>query len=90
MKNMFFEGYDVSLNKDQRLSNQHRSIFHLMKDGKERSLAEIERILHYPQASISAQLRHFRKERFGNHTVNRYHRNDVNTYQLIINSNYKV
>jgi len=54
-----------------RLSGQILRIFDLMKDGRWRTLSEINRETGDPQASISAQLRHLRKKRFGSHTVDR-------------------
>lgn len=68
-----------------RLEGQTRKIFELMKDGRFRTLAEIESVTGYPQPSISSQLRHFRKIRFGGHTLNKRRRNDGAQweYQLI-------
>jgi len=54
-----------------RLTNQIERIFALMSDGAWRSLAAIEAETGDPQASISAQLRHLRKPRFGGHGVER-------------------
>lgn len=57
-----------------------------MKDGAWRTLSQIEAITGEPQASISAQLRHARKKRFGQHVVNkRYCGNGLFEYSLIIN-----
>jgi len=70
---------------DERLTGQVLRIFNCMKDGKWRTLAEIEQITHDPQASISAQLRHLRKKRFGEHEVNRRSLGrGLFTYQLIV------
>lgn len=61
-----FNGSDYSPEFDnQRLGKQHERIKSVMVDGKWRTLAEIARITKDPPASISAQLRHLRKERFG-------------------------
>ena len=62
--------YDAKLDR-ARLTGQLLDIFALMKDGKWRSLSDIERATGHGQASISAQLRHLRKERFGSHSVER-------------------
>ena len=56
-----------------RLKNQHDVIRELMLDGVWRTLPEIERATGYPQASISAQLRHMRKQRFGEYRVDKTH-----------------
>lgn len=64
------EDYDP-LRDNSRLSAQLNRIKNLMFDGKSRTLREIAEITGDPEASISAQLRHLRKERFGAHTVNK-------------------
>jgi len=68
-----------------RLQGQTRKIYNLMSDGIFRTLAEIESITGYPQASISAQLRHLKKLRFGGHAVTKQRRGHGGTweYQLI-------
>ena len=69
-----------------RLQGQTRKIFNLMSDGIFRTLAEIEAITGYPQASISAQLRHLKKLRFGGHTINKRRKYEVRglwEYQLV-------
>ena len=83
------DDYDYVLDND-RLSSQILRIFHLMKDSKWRTLGEIEKITGDPQASISAQLRHLRKERFGKHTVERrrvtgMEKRGLYDYRLIVN-----
>lgn len=55
----------------QRLTNQIDRIRECMLDGVWRTLEEIAQITGDPAASISAQLRHLRKERFGSYQVNR-------------------
>lgn len=45
------------------------------------TLSELERRLGYPQASISAQLRHLRKKRFGGYTVEKRRRNGAGTWE---------
>jgi Fic family protein len=81
--------YDRELD-DARLTGQILRIYDLMQDGEWRTLAEIETITGDPQASISAQLRHLRKKRFGYHTVNKQRRAcylGTFEYQLIVNEN---
>jgi hypothetical protein len=62
-----------------RLRRQRDDIAGLMLDGAWRTLAEIENIFRargvsYPQASISAQLRHLRKPVFGWYLVEKRRR----------------
>lgn len=61
---------------DKRLTGQILRVFALMVDGRWRTLDEISRATGDPAASVSAQLRHLRKDRFGGHTVNRQARGD--------------
>lgn len=74
---------------DERLRGQIRRIFDLMRDEKWRTLGEIEESTGDPQASISAQLRHLRKPRFGSHTIELRSRGDrgkgLFEYRLIVN-----
>lgn len=56
---------------DERLSGQLLRIYDVVKDGDWRTLGEIEAATGEPQASISAQLRHLRKPKFGAHVVNK-------------------
>jgi len=73
---------------DERLTGQCLRVFSVMRDARFRTLAEISAITGDPEASISAQLRHFRKRRFGAHTVNKRCRgerkNGLFEYQLIV------
>lgn len=80
-----FNGDDyVPPRDDPRLTDQYHRIFRVMRDQVWRSLATIERITGDPPASISAQLRHMRKRRFGAHTVNRRYLGDgLYEYQLV-------
>ncbi len=72
-----FDGSDYNHDDDSaRLSGQIRDIFMHMKDGRWRTLNEIEGALRYPQASISAQLRNLRKSRFGGHVIDKRRRGD--------------
>ena len=82
-----FNGADYDQKRDdQRLTRQYRRVFNLMKDGEWRTLADISAIIGDPPASVSAQLRHLRKARFGKHTVERKYVSDgVYLYRLILN-----
>ena len=84
-----FNGSDYDPEKDDvRLRGQIERVFNLMKDGIWRTLSEIEMETHDPPASISAQLRHLRKRRFGAHTINKRPRGDrehgLFEYQLLV------
>ena len=69
---IIFDGSDYIPQRDNdRLSKQSDKIFNLMKDGVYRTLSQISDMTKEPPSSISAQLRHFRKPRFGSHTLNK-------------------
>lgn len=80
-----FNGDDYQpVRDDVRLSGQIDRVFKAMKDGEWRSLGDISAITNDPEASISAQLRHLRKARFGGHTVNKTHiGSGLYKYQLL-------
>ena len=87
---MHFDGPEYRHGIDSvRLTGQVLRIYKLMIDEKWRTLQEIANITGDPPASVSAQLRHLRKERFGSHTVDKKRRGDKKLglfeYQLIIN-----
>jgi hypothetical protein len=81
-----FNGPDYDPDRDDiRLSAQHERVFDLMVDGQWRTLNQIASIIFDPPASISAQLRHLRKERFGGHTVEkRYLGHGLFEYRLVV------
>jgi hypothetical protein len=54
-----------------RLKGQILRVYQLMQDGRWRTLDEIAKSTGDPVASVSSQLRHLRKPRFGAHVVNR-------------------
>ena len=58
----------------KRIRRQHEAIRELMLDGAWRTLKELETLTGYAQGSISAQLRHLRKSRFGSYRVPRRRR----------------
>lgn len=69
-----------------RLTSQLDRVKALMSDGEWRTLAQVASQTGDPHASVSAQLRHLRKERFGNHTVDRRHiQGGTFEYRLIVN-----
>ena len=68
-----------------RLGAQYLRVFHLMADAQWRTLAEIAAVTGDPPASVSAQLRHARKARFGGHTVERrYEGSGLFAYRLLV------
>jgi hypothetical protein len=82
-----FDGDDYQPPRDDpRLGSQYLRIFTLMADAMWRTLGEIAGETGDPEASISAQLRHMRKERFGAHTVERrYCGEGLYEYRLLLN-----
>lgn len=65
-----FDGADYVPTLDKkRLTGQLLRVFNLMRDGVWRTLDSIAAATGDPAASISAQLRHLRKKRFGAHDV---------------------
>ena len=81
-----FNGSDyVPDRDDERLSSQLKRVYECMRDGEPRSLHEIATITGDPEASISAQLRHLRKPRFGGHAVTKsYEGNGLYLYVLTV------
>lgn len=73
-----------------RLTGQIRDIYQCMKDKRWRTLDEIHQATGHPHASISAQLRHLRKVKFGENTVDKRSRGDrgngLYEYRLIVNN----
>ena len=69
-----FDGVAYNHQRDNvRLAGQLQRVFDVMKDGNWRSLKELARAAEAPEASVSAQLRHLRKKRFGCYKVSRQH-----------------
>ena len=58
----------------KRLALQHERIRDYMLRHSWKTLAEIKDALGYPESSISAQLRHLRKPRFGSYVVEKRRR----------------
>jgi hypothetical protein len=84
-----FDGatYDPAAD-DARLSGQLCRIWDVIADGGWHTLGEIAAATGDPEASISAQLRHLRKPRFGHHTIERRTRglreHGLYEYRLIV------
>ena len=95
MTNPEFDGpvYEAAYDKI-RLTGQVNRVFNAMKDGRWRTLREIHNLTTAPESSISAQLRHLRKPKFGAHLVNKQSRgareNGLWEYRLIVNKKPEV
>lgn len=69
-----FNGSDYQpMRDDIRLTGQLLRVWTVMCDGAARTLASIATLTGDPEASVSAQLRHLRKDRFGAHLVEKEH-----------------
>lgn len=82
-----FNGSDYDPARDDvRLTGQLLRVWEAMKGGQWRTLEELARVTGDPAASVSAQLRHLRKPRFGGHTVEKEHvNNGLFRYRVIAN-----
>lgn len=61
----------------ERLTDQYKRVWDVMKDGEWITLPEIATATgDHSEAAISARIRDFRKPRFGSHEVNRRRRGD--------------
>ena len=70
-----FNGPDYDPQLDwTRLTKQHERVREIMRDGNWRTLKEISKICGDPESSVSAQLRHLRKPRFGSWIVDKRRR----------------
>jgi hypothetical protein len=89
MREPEFDGESYETERDfDRLHSQYQRVWNVMKDSKWRTLYQIHVAINGlgTEAAISARLRDFRKEKFGNHTVNRRYLHDgLFEYQLIPN-----
>ena len=83
--NLRFDGADYDRSRDDaRLTGQILRVWNCVSDGKWKTLRQIAQETGDPEASISAQLRHLRKPRFGGYTVEReYIDNGLYKYRLI-------
>jgi hypothetical protein len=82
---MKFNGADYTPERDDvRLTGQILRIWDVVKDQEWRTLRQIADLTGDPEASVSAQLRHLRKPRFGGHTVEReYILNGLYKYKVV-------
>lgn len=83
-----FNGSDYEPARDDaRLTGQLLRIWEAVKGGQWLTLEQIAGLTGDPQASVSAQLRHLRKPRFGGHKVEKkYLGNGLYQYRVIINN----
>jgi hypothetical protein len=86
---MRFNGHDYNPERDDsRLTGQLLRIWDIVKDRQWRTLNEISLLTGDPEASISAQLRHLRKPRFGGHKVEKkYINNGLYKYRVLPQEN---
>jgi len=79
-----FNGPDyVPKRDDERLTNQFERVKRAMLSGQWKTLGQLQAETGDPQSSISAQLRHLRKERFGGYVVEkRYEGNGLFYYRI--------
>jgi hypothetical protein len=82
---MRFNGSDYDHERDDgRLSAQMDRVREVMQDGNWRGLAELAVTTGDPPASVSAQLRHLRKARFGAYIVEKkYVENGLYLYRIL-------
>lgn len=82
-----FDGSDyLPIRDDERLTGQLRRLWKAMSDGCWWTLKELAQATGDPEASLSAQMRHLRKDRFGRHTVEKEYLCDgLFQYRLIPN-----
>lgn len=82
-----FNGPDYVPERDnERLTGQIKRVKELMADAQWRTLQQIADATGDPPASVSAQLRHLRKRRFGSHTVEKEYLGDgLYEYRLLLN-----
>lgn len=83
---MRFNGADYDPDRDNaRLTGQLRRIWEIVIDGRWYTLKDIAVRTGDPEPSISAQLRHLRKPRFGGHIVEReYVANGLYKYRVLL------
>ena len=86
MREPEFDGESYETERDfDRLHSQYQRVWNVMKDSKWRTLYQIHVAINGlgTEAAISARLRDFRKEKFGNHTVNRRYLHD-GLFEIVI------
>lgn len=82
---MWFDGSTyVHCRDSARLGKELGRVWAVMRDGQWRTLAQLAQAVGAPEASVSARLRDLRKERFGNHVVERrYVTKGLHAYRVL-------
>ena len=82
---MIFDGSDYVHERDsKRLGTQLEQIRDFMEGREYLTLQEISDATGHPHASVSAQLRNLRKQRFGGRTIDKKHiSNGLYSYKLM-------
>lgn len=84
LKTARFEGAEA---RDvDRLCGQILRVYDAIYSGRWMTLDEIHQATGDPEASISAQIRHLRKYRFGAHQIDKRRRNDGNQWEYRLNN----
>lgn len=83
-----FNGSDyVPTRDDVRLTGQLLKIWDVVSDGSWKTLRQIAEATGGPESSVSANLRHLRKPRFGGHTVEKVHVGEgLYRYRVLVNN----
>lgn len=72
-----FDGSDYNDKRDRkRLTGQCKRVYKTMETGRWLTLDDIAAEAKAPQASVSAQIRHLRKPKFGSHIIDKRHNNN--------------
>ena len=80
-----FDGPDYEPARDRaRLTGQILRVYECLRGGEWWTLRGLAEVTGDPEASVSAQLRHLRKKRFGSHNIEREHiERGLNRYRMI-------
>jgi hypothetical protein len=81
-----FEGPADNARDCDRLCGQILRVYDAIYSGRWMTLDEIHQATGDPEASISAQIRHLRKYRFGAHQIDKRRRNDGNQWEYRLNN----
>ncbi|MDH5665715.1 MAG: hypothetical protein OEY10_05405 [Nitrosopumilus sp.] len=77
-----FDGphYDPGIDRE-RLTGQIKDVYDCLKDGRWHTVDELHDATGHPHASVSAQLRNMRKERFGNLDIQGRYRTGTRVFE---------